>query len=642
MEFDPIEQVHTHVWDARGIARLLNLLFKQSLTDESPKAPQPTDIRIPLRSHQRAMVAAMGQLEVSSLQGRPYGLYKTFSNYGFVGDEVGTGKSLVVLSHISNMKNATHLTENTELLANNCPHLYTTETRKVPQDGSTLLVVPHTLFRQWQQYTKDHTTLKCFAIKSRTNLNQDTFANNVRQSDFVLVSNTLYKDTIYLAGEQHITWKRLFVDEADSIHIVSTSQQANAGFTWFISASWANFILHGSVLRNHMLNCIEGPNALTGIDEELKVWLKNEIGSIVTAYGDRYTYMRLSSHSFFREFLNTSVFRGMQVLRCRQSFIDESMSMPPIHPVQILCEQPLQQQLVHQFVSSQVQAMLHGGDIQGALEHLGVKAEDSQTLLQAFVTQQTKELERLQKTLAFKESMEYASQQAKDAAIANLQTKIASVQQQMKTFKERIESISTELCPICYDEPKNTTLTPCCHRIFCGQCMLTCLVRTPACPMCRTPVQPSQLIHVKEGAKPKPEKKKATALLKKADALLDFIQKNPTARILVFSRYENPFAGLAMKCIEAGIQVDVLKGNKDCIANLIKDFESGQRRILFLPTQTAGAGMNLVGATHVVLYHAMTPEEERQVIGRAYRLGRKDPLTVVRLVHETEATNVVA
>jgi SNF2 family DNA or RNA helicase len=32
----------------------------------------------------------------------------------------------------------------------------------------------------------------------------------------------------------------------------------------------------------------------------------------------------------------------------------------------------------------------------------------------------------------------------------------------------------------------------------------------------------------------------------------------------------------------------------------------------------------------------MTPEEEKQVIGRAYRLGRTDVLNVVRLLHEGE------
>ena len=43
-----------------------------------------------------------------------------------------------------------------------------------------------------------------------------------------------------------------------------------------------------------------------------------------------------------------------------------------------------------------------------------------------------------------------------------------------------------------------------------------------------------------------------------------------------------------------------------------------------------------MNASHVVLFHAMTPEEEKQAIGRAYRLGRKDPLHVLKLLHEGE------
>jgi SNF2 family DNA or RNA helicase len=48
--------------------------------------------------------------------------------------------------------------------------------------------------------------------------------------------------------------------------------------------------------------------------------------------------------------------------------------------------------------------------------------------------------------------------------------------------------------------------------------------------------------------------------------------------------------------------------------------------------------MNLVSASHVVLLHSMTQEEEKQVVGRAFRLGRTDPLQVVKLVHESEVS----
>jgi hypothetical protein len=50
----------------------------------------------------------------------------------------------------------------------------------------------------------------------------------------------------------------------------------------------------------------------------------------------------------------------------------------------------------------------------------------------------------------------------------------------------------------------------------------------------------------------------------------------------------------------------------------------------------AGAGMDLKSASHIVLMHMMRKEEERQIVGRAIRLGRVEPLTLVRLLHDNE------
>ena len=50
----------------------------------------------------------------------------------------------------------------------------------------------------------------------------------------------------------------------------------------------------------------------------------------------------------------------------------------------------------------------------------------------------------------------------------------------------------------------------------------------------------------------------------------------------------------------------------------------------------AGAGIDLKSSTHIVLMHNMRKEEERQIVGRAIRLGRTEPLHLVRLLHEAE------
>ena len=55
--------------------------------------------------------------------------------------------------------------------------------------------------------------------------------------------------------------------------------------------------------------------------------------------------------------------------------------------------------------------------------------------------------------------------------------------------------------------------------------------------------------------------------------------------------------------------------------------------------QHYGSGLNLQMATDIVIYHEMVKELETQVIGRAQRLGRSEPLLVHYLLHENEKCN---
>jgi SNF2 family DNA or RNA helicase len=314
--------------------------------------------------------------------------------------------------------------------------------------------------------------------------------------------------------------------------------------------------------------------------------------------------------------------------------------MPQIIDTTILCEQPISHRILNGIVSTSVQNMLHAGNIEGALQELGVNSDTPMNIIDAVTKEREKELERLRKTLAFKETMDYATPQAKTQALESLQAKISSVQQQIKSFKERLESVQIEECPICYDDPKQTSamLTPCCHRLFCAPCILQSLSRTCSCPMCRGNIKPNELIKLINEKKEKKKEKKedANKLLSKPKQLLKFLKENPEARVLIFSRYDNPFVSLERDCEEQGISYHTLRGNKDVIAATIKSFEKGEKRVLFLPTHSMGAGLNLVSASHVILLHAMTPEEESQAVGRAYRLGREEPLTIVRLLHQDE------
>ena len=123
---------------------------------------------------------------------------------------------------------------------------------------------------------------------------------------------------------------------------------------------------------------------------------------------------------------------------------------------------------------------------------------------------------------------------------------------------------------------------------------------------------------------------------KKRDALLNLITETKGGKFLVFNRYDNPFLEIEGLLLEKGIRVTSVRGNKDHISSILKQFERGDIQVLLMNSTEAGAGIDLKSATHIVLMHAMRKEEEKQIIGRAIRLGRIEPLNLVRLLHQEE------
>jgi hypothetical protein len=312
----------------------------------------------------------------------------------------------------------------------------------------------------------------------------------------VLVGNTLYAELQYIAKVHNISWSRVFVDEVDTIHVPGTQPTPNGRFTWFISASWQNFLLEGMYIRPALLAVfLASPGVYC---PQLGQWLREEIGCNGQE-GDlimgQTSHMRCRSQKWLYNFFSDHVLRGMTLLHCAPHFLEESRSMPPITYTQILCAQPAYLRAVNGIVSASVQNMLHGGNIEGALAELGVPADTPMNVLEAVSQFREKELDRLHKTLQFKESIEYATPQAKEQAIETLKAKIRSVEEQLRTIKERLSTTQQQECPVCYEDPTQNsgTVTPCCHRIFCGACILKSLSRQMNCPMCRASLKPAQL-----------------------------------------------------------------------------------------------------------------------------------------------------
>ena len=618
-------------------------VYSNGLTNESPLIDvAPDALKVPLRSHQQAALYAMEKKERDLVNGLDCSGETLFSSYGILGDSVGVGKSLMVLSHITRLSTMPPLANMTTMGTYSSNNVFSIKHEPFTDlsEAGSLIIVPHTLFRQWADYIKKQTHLTHIMLDKKKALTHENFTRDIMGADVVLISNTQYREFSAWQVEQKVRWKRVFIDEADTIHLVNGYPKPETRFTWFITASWMNLLF---------------PNETVYVQQQALqsyIFAEDAIFPFLRPYFEEtfrsnrpYNYMRynMTSYNFFRDILNCSHrLRARLILRCTDEFIQQSISLPVLHRSNIICRAPITQRIVSQIVSPDIQQLLHGGDVAGAITALGVKTEDTTSLIDAVTKNIQKELVRLRATYEFKSSLEYASVTAKEFALKSLEEKIHRAEESIKNIQERIEGFKQEMCPICYDEPSEPLITPCCSRIFCGECILKCITRTPSCPMCRSDIQIKRLTKVvsttdttqivNSTAAVEPE----DPLEKKSDALLRLFRDNPEGRFLVFSRYDNPFTTMEESITSLGIRVKQLKGNKDAVASTLRGFQAGELRCLLLNSHYAGSGLNITAATHVVLLHAMTHEEEKQILGRAYRMGRTSPLHFIRLLHSDE------
>ena len=613
----------------------LRTVHDNSLNEESQMVEMPPT-NPPLHRHQKSVIKRMETLERDSIDGYLHqNGERIFSNYGILGDSVGVGKSLMVLGHISRIPVLPPLISYNSIHQSSTSTFFSIKTNTYSDisEAGCLIIIPHTLFRQWSDYIQKQTTLTNMCIARLSQLT-DNSINTILNSQVVLISNTLSKSLAKVC--KNIQWKRVFIDEADTIHLSGISLKAfPARFYWFVTASWINLLYLNTTLyfdKNYINTHILGENT---VYPYLKAHFKSRISQ--TYY--HVESMRTKSHSLLREIISMNhPMRAHAVIKCSNEYIQKSISLPLLHRQVIYCRAPLTHDIIRSAVLPNIQQMLHAGDTEAALNALGVKGQTTKALIETVTLNLQKELERLERTYAYKESLEYSSAQVKVQALAQLTEKIEKTRQSIQGIEQRIKNSENDICPICYEEPQNKLITPCCSRIFCTSCLLFSLAVKQQCPLCRGEINPSSCMKIITGGNEIVNSEAKEDLPpRKNEALMQILKENPTGKFLVFSRYDNPFESIETTINDTtDIRIKYLKGNKDAISATLRGFESGKFQCLLLNSQFAGAGLNITAATHVILLHAMTHEEEKQILGRAYRVGRQGPLTFIKLLNKDE------
>jgi len=622
--------------------RILHQVFTSSLEDDASIQYTPIpNLKINLRRHQHAVIEKMIDHENSYMKGKHIEDSILYSKYGILGDSVGVGKTFMVLGHIAHLNNERKTNEFTYFNPHSSKSFYSLE-KQVIHDISNvgcLIIVPHTLFRQWADEITTKTNLKKFLLKTRKDVSSDKFMKNVQEAEVTLVSNTLLKDLYIRSNELNLYWNRIYIDEADTIEITSgiIRQNLPSNYVWLISASFTNLLFPNTYGIFIGINSYETFKQRHHVSNEMNSYLLQNLNNTYQSY-----YLRIYNRSsrFLNEIVNnTHPMRGYSIIRCSKDFINQSISLPQLYSQIILCKPSLSHRIVNDVISVNIRQLLNAGDVKSALEHLGVKTESNASIIEAVSENKQKELERLEKTYEFKQGLEYSSPQIKENALKNLKEKIDHMKEQIKSLKERIENYKEDVCPICYDEPSEAVLTNCCSRIFCGMCILQSLSRNPTCPLCRRDMHPSSLKKISDENIVIENSTKVSNIdepKKKIDTLFNIIEKNPNGKFLLFSRYDNSFLEVKQTCETKKLVAKELKGSKDMIASMLTNFKEGNVNLLLMNTVQMAAGLNITEATHVILLHSMTHEEEKQILGRAYRVGRTKELHFIKLLYPDE------
>ena len=483
---------------------------------------------------------------------------------------------------------------------------------------STLLVVPHSILRQWQGYLADHTPqLKVVVYKRPTNTRTGTVLEDVQGAHVVLCQSNWYNDFSDMIRESEVWMQRVIWDEADSAPIASASL-VKARFYWLVTSSFVNLFLPGG-----------------------------------TPCGNVSGYRHTGLIRDMLRFMDLTHFWPAYVVRSPDSVLRASFGLDEPEVFVVPCRAPRTTNLARQMgMTSSVVRALDAGDHVQALSHMGFdtayarNAERStdDLLCNAFLSTLTSQVEQRELDIQYLEGRERTRgtlSANERALLVRHRDELVTLRARMASLMSRVQSLATDVCLICHDLPESedaVMITQCCQKRMCAAC-ITSFIRFrndmhPPCPNCRERLHGVVLPGAEAPEASAPVEETAN-LLSKQETILRLISEAPLAsRFLLFSEFSTQHWQTALAA--AGIRASAVAGHPTTIERTLEEFRNGRIQVLTLNAHNYGAGLNLQCTTDLIIGHSMPHQLVQQVIGRAQRPGRTSRLRVHKLVHVGE------
>lgn len=222
-------------------------------------------------------------------------------------------------------------------------------------------------------------------------------------------------------------------------------------------------------------------------------------------------------------------------------------------------------------------------------------------------------------------------------------------------------SQGNEICSICMDAMDRPTLTPCNH-MFCFECIQSAYQHDQRrkCPLCRKPAENKVLNEITIEEQCYDTKSKTTWCTQdmngqtvemkrtlheqlinssqeygiKIEHTMNMIQTHDE-KFIVFTQFHSTWMKLCAALTANGIMYASIEGRMSPLQRekAIEQFQTEKKvRVFVMTTKTASVGITLTAGSHIVFVEPLENIHVRkQAIGRAWRIGQKNPVTVTTL-----------
>jgi len=592
------------------------------LTDQSPKVDNPPTFKIKLKEHQRTLISKCIRLENigidTTIDPHIHDRYKSIkTNIGIIGDKVGSGKTYSILGLIHHNETPTIVNKITQTQMHGFNNVFV-ELRDRCQNlrrlGTTLIVVPHSIVKQWKRCLENCFQKEEFDVVNTTKSYDSISVSKLSGLKVLLVSGTFYKKIQEYSCTNELLFNRVVFDEADSMN-TPNAKHIPSNFYWFVSASYKN-ILNPYPRWNHTYNNWESNYLITsGITNN--AYAKNIFSCL----------KKTGSPSIVR------LINKIVVKNCEE-FVDNSFGLPEMKITAVCCRDSGLISILNGVVHSNIINCLNAGDVQGAVSHINQDNVDTETniingVLQGFSIKVT----NLSMELRYAKEFIYVNEEIGRKKVERLTKEKEDLERKMHLIQDRIRA--TDMCTICLDTPKVKTITRCCNNAFCFECLASWMRKKRTCPLCKDMIcMESDLFVVQD-----PDVKTIGSQSNEKPTKLQYLQNylsniSADRKILIFSENDNSFVAIEDMLTSLDIVYAKLKGNS--INKAVEAYKMGSLQVLLVNSTAYGSGLNLENTTDCILLHKFDNEAETQVLGRAQRPGRTQPLNVVYLLNDNE------